>query len=90
MTMMMIDCAHCLAPAGSCDDCVVQVMLGLSGPPVLNQDEQAALAVLAGQHLVPPLRLVTTDDTEVATDNTWAGAGDTPAAADNIRILRAA
>ena len=54
-----IDCADCLAPADSCDDCLVSAILGTSDRPILNSDEQAALAVLAASDLVPPLRLVT-------------------------------
>jgi len=52
--MTIIDCERCAAPAGSCDDCVVQSMLHV--PAELNSDEQAALFVLAGAKMVPPLR----------------------------------
>ena len=63
---MLIDCDACAARGPACADCVVTVLLG--APPVrsvgdgtgidLDGDEQAALAVLAGSGLVPPLRLV--------------------------------
>ena len=64
---MMIDCDACVARGPACGDCVVTVLLG--APPArhtghgesgidLDGREQAALAVLAGSGLVPPLRLV--------------------------------
>ncbi len=63
---MLIDCDACAARGPACADCVVTVLLG--APPVrregdgaaidLNGTEQAAIAVLAGSGLVPPLRLV--------------------------------
>jgi hypothetical protein len=64
---MMIDCDSCAARGPACGDCVVTVLLG--APPAdrpgdgaavidLDGDERAALAVLAGSGLVPPLRLV--------------------------------
>ena len=59
MTTMTIDCARCVAPVGSCDDCVVAAMLGVSGLPTLNNDERAALEALAASKLLPPLRLET-------------------------------
>ena len=52
---MMIDCDTCSARGLACGDCVVTVLIG--APPDLNGTEQAALAVLAGSGLVPPLRL---------------------------------
>jgi hypothetical protein len=47
----------------ACADCVVSVLLGAPTAatdvrPELDRAEQAALAVLAGSGLVPPLRLV--------------------------------
>jgi len=69
---MLIDCDACAARGPACEDCVITVLLG--APPVrrpgdgvaidLDGDEQAAIAVLAGSGLVPPLRLVpaTPDD----------------------------
>lgn len=70
---MLIDCDACAARGPACGDCVVMVLLG--APPArrqgdgdtgidLDRDEQAALAVLAGSGLVPPLRLVAADDSE--------------------------
>ena len=63
---MLIDCDACAARGPACDDCVITVLLG--APPVrrdgdglgidLDGNEQAAIAVLAGSGLVPPLRLV--------------------------------
>jgi len=52
--MTIIDCERCLAPVGSCDDCVVRSMLHY--PAELNSVEQVALSVLAGAKMVPPLR----------------------------------
>jgi hypothetical protein len=64
---MLIDCDACAVRGPACGDCVVTVLLG--APPVrraddatgidLDGNEQAAIAVLAGSGLVPPLRLVT-------------------------------
>lgn len=68
---MIIDCDACAVRGPACSDCLVSVLLG--GPPVqgeapargggpvpveLDGAERAALAVLAGSGLVPPLRLV--------------------------------
>jgi hypothetical protein len=60
---MLIDCDTCAMRGPACADCVVSVLLGAptaaSGVrPELDGAEQAALAVLAGSGLVPPLRLV--------------------------------
>lgn len=58
---MLIDCDSCQVRGIGCGDCVVSVLLG--APPTgveLDAEEQAALEVLAGSGLVPPLRLVTT------------------------------
>lgn len=61
---MLIDCDVCTARGPACGDCVVTV-LSCTVPSVpdaatveLDGAEQAALAVLAGSGLVPPLRLV--------------------------------
>jgi len=62
MKTIKIDCAQCLAPRASCDDCIVGFMLGAEAIPTLNAQEQAALAVLAQSKLVPPLRLVEAGD----------------------------
>jgi hypothetical protein len=68
---MIIDCDACAVRGPACGDCLVSVLLG--GPPVegglpahdegpatveLDGAERAAIAVLAGCGLVPPLRLV--------------------------------
>ena len=66
MKTITIDCDSCLASPGCCDDCVVGVMLGVESMPTLNGDEQAALSALAASRLVPPLRLLTADDTPMA------------------------
>ncbi len=71
---MLIDCDTCAVRGPACGDCVVTVLLG--APPVLgtasppdevdlvdlDTAEQAAIAVLAGSGLVPPLRLVPVDE----------------------------
>ncbi|HEX2497589.1 MAG TPA: hypothetical protein VHO00_02240 [Actinomycetes bacterium] len=57
---MLIDCNQCSMRDIACPDCVVTVLLELPKRRIeLDPDEQAALAVLAGSGLVPPLRLVT-------------------------------
>jgi hypothetical protein len=55
---VLIDCDTCEVRGPACADCVVSVLLG--APPALDLDpaEQAAIDVLAGSGLVPPLRLV--------------------------------
>lgn len=61
---MLIDCDTCAVRGPACGDCVVGVLLG--SPPTsvqpdaieLDGPEQAAIAVLAGAGMVPPLRLV--------------------------------
>ncbi|GLY18643.1 hypothetical protein LWF15_22635 [Kineosporia rhizophila] len=67
---MLIDCDSCAVRGPACRDCVVTVLLGaptvrrtgrdrLPGTGIdLDGKEQAAIAVLAGSGLVPPLRLV--------------------------------
>lgn len=56
---MLIDCDTCQVRGIGCGDCVVSVLLGAPPSGVeLDADEQAALRVLAGSGLVPPLRLV--------------------------------
>lgn len=60
---MLIDCDTCAVRGPACGDCVVTVLLGAppggSGDAVeLDGAEQAAIAVLAGSGLVPPLRLL--------------------------------
>lgn len=63
---MLIDCDTCAVRGPACGDCAVTVLLG--APPALAGDgveldgaERAALAVLAGSGLVPPLRLLPAD-----------------------------
>jgi hypothetical protein len=72
---MLIDCDACAVRGPACGDCVVSVLLAgpgahaHDGPPVppappapeLDAAERAAIAVLAGCGLVPPLRLVPVD-----------------------------
>jgi hypothetical protein len=63
---MIIDCGTCAVAGPACADCVVTVLLGMpevGGPaePTVAEvadEHAAALAVLAGSGLVPPLRLV--------------------------------
>jgi hypothetical protein len=55
---MLIDCDTCKVRGLACGDCVITVLLG--SPPAgvhLDEDDAAALAVLAEGGLVPPLRL---------------------------------
>lgn len=58
---VVVDCDRCLVRSPSaCGDCVVTFLLG--APPAgiqIDADEMAALDVLAGAGLTPPLRLVT-------------------------------
>ena len=60
---MLIDCDTCAVRGLACGDCVVTVLLGgpaadADGVVDLDAAEQAAIQVLAGSGLVPPLRLV--------------------------------
>ncbi len=55
---MLIDCGTCAVRDVACSDCVVSVLLGSPVSPELDQAERTAIAVLAGNGLVPPLRLV--------------------------------
>ena len=59
--VVLIDCDACVMRGPDCRDCVVTVLLGM--PPEqssirVDDDELAALDVLAQSGLVPPLRLV--------------------------------
>ena len=72
---MLIDCDACAVRGPACGDCVVSVLLAgpavhvhegeppgvpdAPATPELDAAERAAIAVLAGCGLVPPLRLVT-------------------------------
>ena len=56
---MIIDCDTCEVRGRDCGDCVVSVLLGAPPSGVEIDDEaRAAIDVLAGSGLVPPLRLV--------------------------------
>jgi hypothetical protein len=71
---MLIDCDTCAVRGPACGDCVVTVLLG--APPAMSHHgaapdaveldgaEQAAIAVLAGSGLVPPLRLLPSADAD--------------------------
>jgi hypothetical protein len=67
---MFIDCDACTARGPACGDCVVTVLLRTvptvqdTGGVELDGAEQAAIAVLAGSGLVPPLRLVPAPDAD--------------------------
>ncbi len=69
---MIIDCATCAVRDLACHDCVVTVLLGPidQEPADLGVEERAAIAVLAGSGLVPPLRLLpmTSPDSAVPGD----------------------
>lgn len=56
-----IDCDSCDVRGLACGDCVVMVLLG-APPSYLDDEEQRALGVLAESGLVPPLRLVTSQE----------------------------
>ena len=53
-----IDCDTCVVRGLHCHDCVVTVLLGPPPELTIDDDEMAALDVLASGGLVPPLRLV--------------------------------
>ncbi|WP_405057773.1 hypothetical protein OG474_34275 [Kribbella sp. NBC_01505] len=59
---MLIDCDACVMRGPGCQDCVVSVVLGFAAERHesihIDDDERAALDVLAESGLVPPLRLV--------------------------------
>lgn len=61
---MLIDCDDCAARGPACADCVVTALVGSApegvelSPFELDDVERAAVAVLAAQGMVPPLRLV--------------------------------
>jgi hypothetical protein len=61
---LLIDCDACAVRGPGCDDCVVTVLLGAPDHALMiDDDERAALDVLARSGLVPPLRLVHALDT---------------------------
>lgn len=54
---VLIDCDTCAVRGQGCGDCVVTVLLGMPAPPMrIGAGQVAALGVLAGSGLVPPLR----------------------------------
>jgi hypothetical protein len=53
-----IDCDTCVVRGLHCHDCVITVLLGPPPELTIDDDEMAALDVLASGGLVPPLRLV--------------------------------
>lgn len=54
---MIVDCDDCVARGPACDDCVVSVLLAGPAEEIeIAEPERTALAVLAGEGLVPPLR----------------------------------
>jgi len=58
---VLIDCETCVVRDVACADCVVTVLLDRpesQAPVVLEDEESAAIGVLAESGLVPPLRLV--------------------------------
>jgi hypothetical protein len=55
---MIIDCQQCaMRDTSACNDCVVTFLLD-GGPLELDESESEALSNLAGEGLVPRLRLV--------------------------------
>lgn len=66
----MIECGDCRNRGPACGDCVVSVLLEQRRGPAddggtdhtvgLDAEERAAVAALAGQGLVPPLRMLPT------------------------------
>jgi hypothetical protein len=59
MDVLHVDCGTCRARGPACSDCVISVLLGPMVEEVLLDDqEQAALQVMAHSGLLPPLRLV--------------------------------
>jgi hypothetical protein len=52
---MLIDCEKCEARDIGCGDCVVGVFL--SAPAQISAGQRHALAILAEEGMVPPLRL---------------------------------
>ncbi|HAM44962.1 MAG TPA: hypothetical protein DCM67_08095 [Propionibacteriaceae bacterium] len=59
MNILHVDCGTCQARGKACAECVISVLLGPMPDEIdLDEQEQAALAVMADSGLVPPLRLV--------------------------------
>jgi hypothetical protein len=83
---MLIDCDACAVRGPACGDCVVSVLLAgpavhehdgeppgalqAQAAPELDAAERAAIAVLAGCGLVPPLRLVPFEGPNLASPRT--------------------
>jgi len=61
---MMIDCDSCTERGPACGDCVVSFLTIERRPGAfeVDSDQAAAMAVMAGGGLVPPLRLVRADE----------------------------
>jgi hypothetical protein len=60
---VLIDCDHCQMRGRACADCVVTVLLGPPHAAIdMDEEHRAAIDVLAGSGLVPPLRLVVAVD----------------------------
>jgi hypothetical protein len=57
---MLIDCEKCEARNIGCEDCVVGALL--SAPTQISAGQRHALAVLAEEGMVPPLRLAIPDE----------------------------
>lgn len=73
---MLIDCDTCEVRDIACSDCVVSVLLGMPAPeaPVeLDEAERTAIGVLAQSGLVPPLRLVSSEQAGDPTSGTYDG-----------------
>ena len=79
MDTITIDCTTCVARPQACSDCVISMLMGVPEPPrqqvELAADEQQALAVLADQGLMPPLRLVRPVSPETPESLPWAAGG---------------
>ena len=59
MDVLHVDCGTCRARGPACSDCVISVLLGpMEDEVLLDDQEQAALQVMADSGLLPPLRLV--------------------------------
>ncbi|GAA1376615.1 hypothetical protein GCM10009638_15310 [Luteococcus sanguinis] len=58
MDKLTIDCGGCRNAGPACANCVVSALLGAPEMPELTHEEADAVAALAGQGLVPPLRLM--------------------------------
>lgn len=61
---MKIDCDDCTMRGPACGDCVVSFLTipVRQAPVIVDDDQAAAMAALAGAGLVPPLRLIHSRD----------------------------